>query len=220
MTLDLKSIKLIRSRRILFNKFNLKLKKSQIIILIGDNGSGKSSLMDLIVGILKPNSGEIKIEGNTIHELGKTIRNFLLYIPHQNNLKDNITVQENLTIWLNLLDFSLDLEQLYNNLKFFDLLEYKDILVKNLSHGQKKKVSLVKLLYSKAKIWLLDEPLNGLDKKSSVKLIKKIESFSHSGGAILISSHIDLKIKNARKIKIKQFYSENKKNKIDSWANL
>ena len=142
MTLDLKSIKLIRSRRILFNKFNLKLKKSQIIILIGDNGSGKSSLMDLIVGILKPNSGEIKIEGNTIHELGKTIRNFLLYIPHQNNLKDNITVQENLTIWLNLLDFSLDLEQLYNNLKFFDLLEYKDILVKNLSHGQKKRFRL------------------------------------------------------------------------------
>ena len=220
MALDLKSIKLIRSRRILFNKFNLKLKKSQIIILIGDNGSGKSSLMDLIVGILKPDSGEIKIEGNSINELGNTIRNFILYITHQNNLKDNLTVQENLTIWLNLLDLRINLEQLNNNLKFFDLLNHKDILVKNLSHGQKKKVSLVKLLYSRAKIWLLDEPLNGLDKKSSLKLIKKIESFSDSGGSVLISSHIDLKIKNARKIKIKKLDNVGKNGRIDSWANL
>ena len=93
-------------------------------------------------------------------------------------------------------------------------------MVKNLSHGQKKKVSLVKLLYSRAKIWLLDEPLNGLDKKSSLKLIKKIESFSDSGGSVLISSHIDLKIKNARKIKIKKLDNVGKNGRIDSWANL
>jgi len=220
MALDLKSIKLIRSRRLLFNKFNLKLKKSQIIILIGDNGSGKSSLMDMIVGLLKPDTGEIKIDGNKVDELGSEIRKFLLYIPHQNNFKDNLTVQENLEIWVNLLGLKVNLKIFNMHLKYFDLLNCKDILVKKLSHGQKKKVSLVKLLFSSAKIWILDEPLNGLDRKSAMKLIKIIENFADSGGAVLISSHIDVKIKNAEKIKIKRLGSVIKHNKIDSWENL
>ena len=102
MVLEIKSIKLIRNRQLLLNKFNLKLRKSQIIILVGDNGSGKSSLMDTILGLIKPEEGFIKIKNKNIEDLKDKIRNHILYIPHENGLKENLTIIENLRIWLNL----------------------------------------------------------------------------------------------------------------------
>ena len=74
----------------------------------------------------------------------------------------------------------------------------------NLSHGQKKKVSLTKLLFSSAKLWILDEPLNGLDEKS-IKVFKNIcEKHTKTDGAILFTSHIDPKLKITKKITLQK----------------
>ena len=79
---------------------------------------------------------------------------------------ENFTVLENLKIWIELNSLKIKEEIIDQKLKIFKLKNIKDQLVRNLSHGQKKKVSLSKLLFSNTKLWLLDEPLNGLDQNS------------------------------------------------------
>ena len=150
MVLEIKSIKLIRNRQLLLNKFNLKLRKSQIIILVGDNGSGKSSLMDTILGLIKPEEGFIKIMNKNIEDCSDKMRNHVLYIPHENCLKENFTVNENLKSWLQLSNLETNYNTYQKALNTFSLNDIQGSLVKNLSQGQKKKVALTKLLFSES----------------------------------------------------------------------
>ena len=123
---------------------------------------------------------------------------------------DSFSVEENIKLWLHLNSISCNEEQIDNKLKTFKLLDIKDQLVRNLSHGQKKKVNLTKLLFSKSKLWIMDEPLNGLDEKS-IKVFKIICSKRvKTNGAILFSSHIDPKLKIAKKVLLKKIKSNKK----------
>ena len=211
MILEIKSIYLTRNRRLIFDNFNLKLKKSQIMILLGKNGSGKTSLLDLIVGLIKPQKGLIKINGIALEELGELKKDLFTYLPHKDSLKENLTIKENLYIWLDL--SNLKYVNLHKNLNFFDLLDLKNEQIRNLSQGQRKKVSLTKLLFAKTKLWLLDEPLNGLDIETIQKLKKLINLHTKNGGSTLMSSHINLGMKKCTKIIL------DKKNKLKETRN-
>ena len=85
---------------------HLFLKKKQIILLIGENGAGKSSLLDTIAGLIQPQSGSVKIEGRHIQEIGISKKETFTYIPHQSCLMENFTVLENLKIWIELNSFN------------------------------------------------------------------------------------------------------------------
>ena len=202
--LEIKSIYLNRNKKQILSNFNLILKKKTMLLILGENGVGKSSLLDTIVGLIKPQSGEITIEGKALKEIENQKKDYFTYIPHEDCLKDSFSIEENIKIWLNLNSISLNEKQIYKKLITFNIHDIKDQLVRNLSHGQKKKVSLTKLLFSNTKLWLLDEPFNGLDEKS-IKILKIIFS-NHikNNGAILFSSHIDPKLKNAKKILLKK----------------
>ena len=119
MVLEIISVYFRRNKRLIFNNFNLKLAKSQIIILIGENGVGKSSLFDLSVGILKPEKGVIKINEISINEIDKK-KDLFTYLPHKDSLKDYLTVEENLINWLELIDIKIRKKKLLNSLNFFN----------------------------------------------------------------------------------------------------
>ena len=139
MVLEIISVYFRRNKRLIFHNFNLKLAKSQIIILIGENGVGKSSLFDLSVGILKPEKGVIKINEIPINEIDQKKKDLFTYLPHKDSLKDYLTVEENLFNWLELIDIKIRKEKLLNSLKFFKLNNLKNNLIGNLSQGQRKK---------------------------------------------------------------------------------
>tara|TARA_B100001109_G_C18755113_1_gene423309 strand:- start:182 stop:853 length:672 start_codon:yes stop_codon:yes gene_type:complete len=222
MVLEIISVYFYRNKRLIFDNFNLKLQKSQIMILIGDNGVGKTTLFDLIVGILDPTKGDIKINNKRTCELFENKRELFTYLPHKDALKDNLTVMENIENWLYVSNNHFTKQDIINNLEYFNLAQIKNIKVEHLSHGQKKKLSLSKLLLSRNSLWLLDEPFNGLDKKSFLKVKTLIERHTKSGGSVLLSSHIDVKIIKSKRTDLNKLSEKGVKNiyKFNTWEEI
>ena len=106
--LEIKSIYLNRNKKQILSNFNLILKKKDMILLLGENGVGKSSLLDTIVGLIEPQSGEVLFEGKSLMEIETQKKKYFTYIPHENCLKDSFTIDENIKMWLDLNSILLD----------------------------------------------------------------------------------------------------------------
>ena len=144
--LEVISINLYRNKKLVLHNFNLKLAKSQTMILIGNNGVGKTSLFDLIVGILEPDKGYVKIENIPIKNLEIKKKFIFTYLPHKDSLKSNLTVCENLQNWINISGLIYDQNSFEKTLKYFGLYEIREFLVAKLSQGQKKKGLTIKII--------------------------------------------------------------------------
>jgi len=129
--LEVKSIYLYRNKKQIFSDFSLFLKKNQIVLLIGENGAGKSSLLDTIAGLIQPQSGSVKIGGRHIQEIGVSKKEIFTYIPHQSCLMENFSVLENLKIWMELNSLKIREEIIDHKLKIFNLKNIKDQMVRN-----------------------------------------------------------------------------------------
>ena len=218
--LEVNSIYLYRNRKQVFNNFNLNLNKSEIIQLEGENGVGKTSLLNMISGLIKPDKGFIKICKKKITELGKYRKKKFTYIPDKNCLKENFTVNENLKSWLKLSNLETNYNTYQKALNTFSLNDIQGSLVKNLSQGQKKKVALTKLLFSESKLWLLDEPLNGIDTKAISTLKKVMIQHLKKNGSILFSSHVKSNMKLTRRIILKKIIKNLNIKLLDKWENF
>ena len=221
MILEIISINLSRNKKIIFKNFCLKIISSEIVTLIGRNGSGKTSLLEMIVGLLKPESGAIKINSINIEEIGERKRDQFIYIPYEDALKEDLTICENLQIWANLAGVNLSKELFEKSLDYFSLSEIKHVLVGKLSQGQKKKIALTKLLLINCSLWILDEPFNSLDKES-IEILKKLFLLhKKNGGVVLFASHIDIKIRGKINVFLKPPKTPLvKTTKIDNWEAL
>jgi len=218
--LEVNSIYLYRNRKQVFKDFNLNLKNSEIILLEGENGVGKTSLLNMISGLINPDKGFIKIYRKSIIELGNQKKKVFTYIPDKNCLKENLSVNANLKSWLKLSNLKVNNNSYQKALNTFSLNSIQDSLVKNLSHGQKKKVALTKLLFSKSKLWLLDEPLNGIDAKTVTILKKIMVQHIKKNGSILFSSHIELDLKLTKRIILKKITNKFNYDLLDKWENF
>ena len=218
--LEVNSIYLYRNRKQVFNNFSLNLNKSEIIQLEGENGVGKTSLLNMISGLISPDKGFIKICKKNIIELGKYRKKRFTYIPDRNCLKENLTVNENLKSWLKLSNLKTNNNTYQKALNTFSLNDIQGSLVKNLSQGQKKKVALTKLLFSESKLWLLDEPLNGIDTKTIMILKKVMIQHLKQNGSILFSSHVKSNMKLTRRIILKKIIKNFNIQLLDKWENF
>ena len=196
------------------------LKNSEIILLEGENGVGKTSLLNMIAGLINPDKGIIKIYRKSIFELGEKRKKNFTYIPDKNCLKENLTVNENLKGWLQLSNLKINYSTYQRALNIFSLNDIQEFLIKNLSQGQKKKVALKKLLFSKSKLWLLDEPLNGIDTKTTAILKKIMTHHIKQNGSILFSSHVKSNLKLTKKIVLKKITKKLDIESLDKWENL
>ena len=218
--LEVNSIYLYRNRKQVFKNFSLNLKNSEIILLEGENGVGKTSLLNMVSGLIYPDKGFIKICKKNIIELGKEKKNTFTYIPDNNCLKENLSINENLKSWLSLSNLEVNNNNYQKTLNKFSLNGVQESLVKNLSQGQKKKVALTKLLFSKSKLWLLDEPLNGIDAKTTEILKQIMIQHIRQKGSILFSSHVRLNLKITRRIILKKITDKFNFELLDKWESF
>ena len=152
------------------------INEGQILLIRGKNGSGKTSLLKIIAGILSF-TGTI-IFRDDVKNLG--------YVGHKNAIKLNDTVEQHIIFWKNLYNSGKEVSNVINIFKLHDIY---DLPVYFLSFGQKKKLCFVRLYLLGSKLWLLDEPLTGLDKNNKLFISNMLSNHANNGGAAILTTH-------------------------------
>ncbi len=174
------------------NNLSLNVKGSEIFGLLGPNGAGKSTTIRMMVGLVKPDAGVIRLGGYDIGQDAVNAKRIMAYVPEKGYVYEKLTAWEYLTFIGGL--YPLEEETFRKNaseyLEVFGLVEWKDEMIGNFSMGMKQRLLLTSAFMREPKVIILDEPHNGLDPKG-VRLLKDILfRFRNEGTAIILSTHI------------------------------
>ena len=170
-------------KKILKN-INLTINEGKIIGLLGKNGTGKSTLIKLINDLLTPTSGNILIDGK---QIGIDSKNIISYLPERTYLDKSMTVEETLRFFEDFYD-NFDSKKAKKLLKDLNL-DIKQKLSK-MSKGMQEKVQLVLVMSRKAKLYILDEPLGGVDPATREYILDTILTNFEEGASVIISTHL------------------------------
>ena len=167
---------------------SVSIRAGEIYSLVGANGAGKSTLIRMIMGLTMPDAGRILVCGKDhVHQATEAKRH-LGYLPEELTLYNRLTGREYLELVGGLKD--ADAAQIPEALRFFELEQAADKLAGGYSLGMRKKLGLAAAMLGEPDIFVLDEPLNGLDVEMMRKLRLRLEDERRAGRAILISSHV------------------------------
>jgi heme exporter protein A len=189
-TMSLQAIGLSCSRddRLLFEGLNFELTPGRVLLLEGRNGSGKTSLLRILCGFREADAGQVLWCGESIKD-GQYHAD-MAYVGHLDGIKKELTVLENLTVSLALSRPGLySIEQALAKVR---LSGYDDALVQSLSAGQKRRLSLARLLITRNHLWILDEPFTSLDKEGIALIETLMTEHCLNGGMIVLTSHHDI----------------------------
>lgn len=176
----------------LLTKVQFSLADGQLLHLRGANGSGKTTLLKLLLGILQPAKGEIHYDGNDISKNLRAYQRNLCYVGHKTGLNPLLTVQENCSFDMHWDRRFLSFDSL---MKTFGLQGLADEPCYLLSAGQRRRVSLLRIVMTDAKLWLLDEPLIALDAEAIKTLMYYLENHIEKGGQVILTSHQHLPLR-------------------------
>jgi heme exporter protein A len=187
--LEVSQLKCVRGERPLFDGVGFRLESGKLLFLRGANGAGKTSLLRILCGLSPAESGQILWNGQPIAELGEAYRQDLFYLGHHNALQEALTVNENLSFYATLAGAVPSLAETSHALSQLGLRACQNRLVRHLSQGQKRRVALSRLLLTRAKLWVLDEPFVALDHAAIELLANLIAGHLSQGGLAVITSH-------------------------------
>ena len=163
---------------------NLKISSGKIIGLLGKNGAGKTTLIKLINDLLTPTSGEILVKGNKI---GVETKKVISYLPERTYLNKQMKVKEVLNYFKDFYD-DFDIERAKRLLKDLDLDENQGL--SKMSKGMQEKVQLVLVMSREADLYILDEPLGGVDPATRDYILDTILSNFKENASVIISTHL------------------------------
>jgi len=174
------------------NNLSLGVGESEIFGLLGPNGAGKSTTIKMMVGLVRPDSGTIKIGGYDIGRDPVDAKKILAYVPEKGYVYEKLTAWEYLTFISGLYDMNEEAfrKNASEYLGIFGLSDWKDEIIGNFSTGMKQRLLLSAVFMRSPKVVILDEPHNGLDPKG-VRLLKDLLfKLRREGTTIILSTHI------------------------------
>ncbi|KAA6439890.1 ABC transporter ATP-binding protein [Dyadobacter flavalbus] len=179
------------------NNLNLEIKKGDIYCLLGSNGAGKSTTINIFLGFIPANSGRALIDGHEVTVNNHTTRDLVAYIPEVVNLYGTLTGMENLEFFSGLSGYNYSKEELTSFMETAGL-QHSAInkRVSSYSKGMRQKVGIAIALVKKAKALFLDEPTSGLDPHASNEFSQIITRLSDQGVSTLMATHDILMAKN------------------------
>ncbi|MFM9927296.1 cytochrome c biogenesis heme-transporting ATPase CcmA [Variovorax sp. H27-G14] len=189
-TLELRELACVRGGRALFRELNISARAGSLLRVTGANGAGKTSLLRMVCGLLRPQGGEVLWQGTGIGRLREEFHRQLIYIGHAAALKDDLSASENLRIAVRLSGGDASVHDACAALGAVGLQGNEGALVRSLSQGQRRRVALARLvLGTQAPLWVLDEPFTALDASAAAWLLHCIASQVQRGGLVLLTSH-------------------------------
>jgi len=192
MTIEIKNLNKEYNNILVVKNINFTIKKGSIVGLLGPNGCGKTTTIGMMLGLIKPTSGTVFINGQNIeNENNRTkILEKVNFISPYVELPKKLTVEENLKVYGKLYGVNNLQDKISDLMKQLNLFEFKKRKTGELSSGQKNRVSLAKALINEPEILFLDEPTASLDPDVGDYIRAYIESFaSKKGTTILLASH-------------------------------
>lgn len=177
-----------RDWRMLFENLELRLAAGDMLQISGPNGSGKTSLLRLLAGLMQPTSGEVRLNGQPLAQQRTELARNLLWIGHAAGIKDLLTPEENLT-WLCALHRPAERDAILQALESVGLRGFEDVPCHTLSAGQQRRVALARLYLAGPPLWVLDEPFTALDKQGVAQLEDHLAKHCEQGGMVVLTTH-------------------------------
>jgi ABC-2 type transport system ATP-binding protein len=172
---------------LILHDINLTVDRYQIVGLVGKNGAGKTTLFNIICGLINFSEGEVTFNDRTPNDV--KYFNELFFIPDTMLVHEYLKGIEYIEFVSSLYSKEISNEEIQSMLNYFDLKDNADMLIRDYSKGMKMKIAIIVALLLKPKLIILDEPFNGLDPTSCIKLMDALKYYSEKYGSVLFSSH-------------------------------
>jgi heme exporter protein A len=196
MRLSGRDISCVRGGREIFSGLHFETASGEALAVVGPNGSGKTSLLRLIAGLLTPSAGSIALESG---EAELTLPEQSHYLGHRDAIKPALSVSENLCFWRDFLGG--EMSDPAEILRLVGLDHAARLPAAYLSAGQRRRLSIARLLAVRRSVWLLDEPTNALDAAAQAVFGTLMRDHLSSGGLIIAATHMPLGLA-ARELRI------------------
>ena len=196
--LEADGLECVRQQRTLFKALSFTLVAGERLRIVGANGSGKTSLLRILCGLLAPDAGEVRWQGQKIGLLKEEFTRRLVYLGHASAVKDDLTPAENLEIACRLAGFAAKPDAALARLGV-----PPDVPVRKLSQGQRRRAALARLVVSEqVPLWLLDEPYAALDARATALVDALIAEHATRGGAVIFTTHQETGAAKARVLEL------------------
>ena len=181
----------------LFAGISFAVEAGGALLVTGPNGAGKTTLLRTLAGFLRPEAGQVRLEGGAAE---MSIAEQCHYVGHSNAMKPSLTVAENAAFWSGFLGGATD--RLDRALSTFGLAPLRDIPAAYLSAGQRRRAGLTRLLVAERPVWLLDEPTASLDDAAQEMLAGAVNRHLAGGGLVVAATHMPLGFERARELRL------------------
>ena len=200
-----KTVKVKGKKKDISQHVSLSIKPGQFVAFVGGSGTGKSTFMNCISGVSRPTSGHVYINGNDLFKNYAVLKNIIGYVPQQDIVFNDLTLRD-------MLKYAADLRmpddaskeekksRIKAVLEIVELTGKEDVMIRNLSGGQRKRASIAIELIADPKLFFLDEPTSGLDPGTERSIMKTLRKMANSGKTIILVTHTTLNLNLCDKI--------------------
>jgi heme exporter protein A len=194
--LEARGLACVRGERLVFEGVSFALGPGGALELHGPNGSGKTSLLRLIAGLVRREAGALLWHGAEVADDAEAWRAEVAYVGHQDAVKPLFTLAESLAFWANLAGAGA--ERVGPALARFGLGRLAEVPARFLSAGQRRRLALARLLAAPRRVWLLDEPGASLDAEAAAALAQVMAEHRAGGGLVIAATHAPLGLEGAQ----------------------
>jgi heme exporter protein A len=190
--LSAEELTLFRGERCLFKKLSFALNPGGLLLLEGRNGSGKTSLMRALAGLIELEAGTVLWDGVPLRDARQAFYNSLVWMAHRVGFKGDLTLVENLRFESSLRRrAAVDMDDTLTRLGIDRL---RRLPLRSLSAGQQRRVALARMLLADATLWMMDEPVTNLDREGRALVMELVRDHLGQGGMAIMAAHQDINV--------------------------